>query len=316
MNDPRPRLCVVGSLNIDLVVRAPRLPAPGETLLGGTFSTSPGGKGANQAVAAARLDAIVSMIGAVGDDANGLVMLEALTDEGIDATGVRATESAATGVALITVADASSPGSSRGENTIVVAPGANGTVTPADVDANSRAIADADVLLMQLECPVDAVARAAAIAKDHGVTVILNAAPARALPVDLLALVDVLVVNRVEAESVARGRDLDTLPVPTIVVTRGSEGATIHRRATSRHVAAFAVSAVDSVGAGDAFVGALATRWAEHQAASALDDTGIADAMCWACAAGALATTRAGAIPSLPARAEVAALLRRLDAMP
>ncbi len=169
---------------------------------------------------------------------------------------------------------------------------------------------------MQLECPIDAAARAAGIAKDNGVTVVLNAAPARPLPIDLLALVDVLVVNRVEADAVARGRDLDAIGVPTVVVTRGPQGATIVRRASTRHVAAFAVSAIDSVGAGDAFVGALATRWAVHQAASMLDDAGIADAMCWACAAGALATTRPGAIPSLPRREEVAALLRTISAAP
>ena len=310
MNDPRPRVCVVGSLNMDLVVRSPRLPAPGETLIGGSFATSPGGKGANQAVAAARMDAVVSLIGAVGSDVHGSMMLETVKSEGIDVARVRVVEGAATGVAIITVAEGAGPGSARGENTIVVASGANATVTPADIDAAAGTIADADVLLMQLECPLETVTRAAVLAKDRGVTVVLNAAPARTLPMDLLAMVDVLVVNRVEAEAIARGRDLDSIGVDTVVETRGAEGATMVRRGRTRHVAAFAVSVVDSVGAGDAFVGTLASRWAEHQAASMLDDAGISDALCWGCAAGALATTRPGAIPSLPRRSEVAALLR------
>jgi len=316
VNDPRPRICVVGSLNMDLVVRSPRLPAPGETLIGGHFATSPGGKGANQAVAAARMGAVVSMIGAVGDDSHGRALLATLTEEGVDASAVRTAPDTATGVALITVSQHDALNSPRGENTIVVASGANATVTPADIDAAAAIIAETDTLVMQLECPVETVTRAAEVAKDKGVTVILNAAPARALPMDLLTLVDVLVVNRVEAETVARGRELDSLGVQTVVVTRGGEGATIIRRMGERHVSAFAVSVIDSVGAGDAFVGAFATRWAEHQVASMLDDAGISDAMCWACAAGALATTRPGAIPALPRRAEVVALLRRVNSEP
>jgi len=299
-----------------MVVRAPRLPAPGETLLGGPFAVAPGGKGANQAVAAARMGAAVSMIGAVGDDANGRTMLDALTTEGIDASGVRPADGAPTGAALITVSEHAAPGAPRGENTIIVAPGANATLTPSHVEAHARLIADADVLVAQLECPIKAITRAFEIANDRGVTVILNAAPARELPIELLTLVDVLVVNRVEAETIARGRELDSLGVPTVIVTRGAEGATLVRRAGARHVAAFAVSVIDSVGAGDAFVGTLAARWAEHQAVSMLDDAGISDALCWACAAGALATTRPGAIPSMPRRAEVAALLRGISAAP
>jgi ribokinase len=253
------------------------------------------------------------MVGAVGDDAHGAALLEVLRAEGVDCAHVRTVPGAATGVALITVASQGGATGGRGENTIVVASGANASLSPADVDAARGAIADADVVLMQMECPAEAVLRAAQIAKERGATVILNAAPAHPLSAELLCLVDVLVVNRVEARTVARGRDPEMLGVATLIVTRGAEGATIVRAGRTRHVAAFAVSAVDSVGAGDAFAGALATRWAEHQAASMLDEAGIADALCWACAAGALATTRPGAIPSLPRREEAAALLRRSD---
>lgn len=314
MNDPRPRLCVFGSLNMDLTVRAPRLPQAGETLAGSSFATTPGGKGANQAVAGARLGAQVAMIGAVGRDAYGEAFRAALAAEGIDASAVRADDAHATGVGVVTVSDGSEDGT-PGENSIVVALGANLSVSGADAERAAATIGGADVLLAQLECPVAAVARAAEIARQRGVTVVLNAAPAAALGPDLLACVDVLVVNRVEAQTIARGRSLDRLGVPTVIVTRGAEGATLIRGMRERHVAAFAVRTIDSVGAGDAFVGALATRWAEHQAAGMLDEAGIADAMCWACAAGALATTRAGAMPAMPRRAEVVGLLRGLDAL-
>ena len=143
--------------------------------------------------------------------------------------------------------------------------------------------------------------------------VMLNAAPARALPAELLAQVDVLIVNQPECEAIARGRDPDMLGVPTVVVTRGAEGASLHRAGRVRQIAAFPVEAVDSVGAGDAFTGALATRWAEHQTAGMLDDAGVFDAVCWACAAGAITTTRAGAMPALARRAEVVRLLRTID---
>jgi ribokinase len=300
---------------MDLIVRAPRLPGAGQTLLGGPFEMLPGGKGANQAVATARMGAAVAMIGRVGDDAYGAVMLATLRDNGVDVGAVRSVAGVPTGVAIITVAVG-------GENTIVVAPGANGAITPEDVEAARDAIARADVLLMQLEVPMTAGARAAQIARDSGVTVVLNAAPAARLPEELLLATDVLVVNETEGASVAglpggapRGAVLSrraSLGPGTVVLTLGPEGA-VHVRGSSaaRASGAFVVEAVDTVGAGDAFCGALAGRWAEQQiGGGAMDELTMLDIVTWASAAGALATLRPGAIPSLPMRREVAALLK------
>jgi ribokinase len=308
--ETRPRICVLGSINTDLVVRSPRLPAPGETILGGPFETHPGGKGANQAVAAARMGAEVAMIARVGEDDHGRTVCAALEAEGIDGSRVFVTAGSATGVALITVADSA-------ENTIVVAPGANAALSPADVDTARETIARADVLLMQLETPMETVARAAEIAREAGTTVMLNAAPGRALPAGLLASIDVLVVNETEAALVAGplggGDCLDRLRVTGVgamALTLGAAGARYLYAEATGHVEPFAVQPVDTVGAGDAFTGTLAARWGEHQVAGALDPLAVADAVCWANAAGALATTRRGAIPSLPTRREVVALLR------
>ncbi len=314
----RPRLCILGSINMDLVVRAPRLPAPGETLLGGPFETHPGGKGANQAVAAARMGADVAFIGRTGDDEHGRRMLDTLRAERIVTTRVTTTPGAATGVALIAVGSA-------GENTIIVAPGANALLTPADADAARETLAAADVLLVQLEVPLDAVTRAAEIARDSGTTVMLNAAPGARLPAALLAAIDVLIVNETEAAIVADGLlgvaatdPLDRLAaggLASVIMTLGARGAVALHARVRGQAAPFSVEPLDTVGAGDAFCGTLAARWAEHQIgggrAGGVDAMGLLDALCWANAAGALATTRRGAIPSLPTRAEVLDLLRR-----
>lgn len=314
MADPdQPRLCVIGSINMDLVVRAPRLPGAGETILGGPFATYPGGKGANQAVAAARMGAAVQFVGAVGADEYGEAMVATLEQEGVDASRVMRSDGERTGAALISIG-------AGGENTIIVAPGANASLGIGWLESAREAIASADAVVMQLEVPVEVVSRAAMMARDAGTTVILNAAPAVKLPVELLSCVDVLVVNETEAailagEAVAAGPEklaagLSRTGIGMVVVTAGERGAWYARERVTSHAAAFAVEAVDTVGAGDAFVGALATRWAEHQAAGGLDAMGVMDAVCWASAAGALAATRAGAIPSLPRRAEVVQLLR------
>jgi ribokinase len=316
------RLCVLGSINMDLVIRAQLLPKPGETLLGTSFTTTPGGKGANQAVAAARAGAAVSMIACVGDDAYGNAMREILISEGIDASHVQSRAGIPTGIAVITVAD------KAGENTIVVASGANATFLIADVVVAKEAITSADVLLLQLETPMEVVIEAARIAKDAGASVILNAAPGRKLPWDLLAVIDVLIVNRAEAVTVlaaaTMGADedelrsqsieqqmegLERLGPPCIVMTLGSEGAIVSHRRLHKRIPAFSIDAVDTVSAGDAFAGYFAARWAEHQVGGGIDAESIADAVTWGCAAGAVAATRRGAITSLPARADVIKML-------
>jgi len=290
---------VVGSLNMDLVVRAPRIPQPGETIIGGVFHSVPGGKGANQAVAAARLGAHVSLVGRVGGDAFGSSLLDNLAAAGVDHTFVIRDVEAATGIALITVDDA-------GQNSIVVVAGANMRLSPADVEAAEAAIGAADVLLLQLESPLESVTRAAEVARARGVTVILNPAPARPVPAALLALVDVLVPNesetallagrpvgeRAEAEAVAEA--LRNMGVGAVILTLGERGALLAQGGEATLFPAFDVTPVDTTAAGDAFVGSLAVALAEGKP--------LPEAVRWGNAAGALATTKLGAQPSLPTR--------------
>ncbi|HQE20140.1 MAG TPA: ribokinase [Aggregatilineales bacterium] len=297
---------VVGSLNMDLVVRAPRIPAPGETLLGGEFHTVPGGKGANQAVAAARLGARVSMVGRLGADDFATQLLANLEADGIDHSAVIQDASTTTGVALIVVAD-------DGQNSIVVASGANMQVTPDDVDAAAETIAAADVLLLQLEIPLDAVQRAAEIAHEHGVPVVLNPAPARDLPADLLSRVDVLIPNESEtalltglpvdtrAELEAAARTLLGRGVGTAILTLGARGAMLATGSSVELIPTFEVQPVDTTAAGDAFVAGFSVALAEGKP--------VAEAVRWGNAAGALAVTRMGAQTSLPRRAELEQLL-------
>lgn len=314
MPDQRAKVCVLGSINTDLVVRCPSLPKAGQTVLGGSFAVHPGGKGANQAVAAARAGADVTMIGVVGDDAYGSRRVDELAAEGIDIFRVRRCAEP-TGVALITVDGA-------GENTIVVAPGANAAMTPDD--AAGDAIRDADALLMQLEVPIDAVMAAARIARSHGTLVVLNAAPARPIPAELVGLIDLLVVNKTEAiELTNQDRPtveaLTMLGVASAVMTLGDEGARYTHHGHAGGVYAFPVEPIDTVGAGDAFAGVLTVRWAEHVNGldpllnGVLDQVEVLDAVCWACAAGALATTVRGATPALPTREKIEQLLARHD---
>jgi ribokinase len=300
------RVAVVGSLNMDLIARAPHIPKPGETILGGDFCTAPGGKGANQAVAAARLGTQVSMVGRVGSDAFAQNLLASLAAAGVDHRHVIQDAQTATGVALIVVDDG-------GQNSIVVAPGANARLSPADVDAAHATIAAADVLLLQLESPLDAVAHAAELAHAHGVTVILNPAPACELPTELLALVDVLVPNESEtailtglpvgSQVEAQATALLYLGVDAALLTLGERGALLAQPEGIEHVPAFRVTPVDTTAAGDAFVSGFAAALAEGRTP--------VEAVQWGCAAGALATTKLGAQPSLPTRQEVEALLRK-----
>ena len=299
-------IAVVGSLNMDLVTRTPRIPQPGETIIGSDFRTVPGGKGANQAVAAARLGIQVSMVGRVGRDAFAQPLLDNLAAAGVDHTFVTQDPGAATGVALIVVDDA-------GQNSIVVASGANAHLSPADVDAAESTIAAAAALLLQLESPLETVTRAAEIARAHGVTVILNPAPAHPLPAKLLSMVDVLIPNESETalltglpvdsqtEAEAAAAALRELGVGTVILTLGERGALLAREDGAEYLAAFEVTPVDTTAAGDAFVGGFAVALAEGRT--------LAEAVRWGNATGALATTKLGAQPSLPTRQELEALL-------
>jgi ribokinase len=297
-----PRVVVVGSVNIDLVVTAPVLPRPGETVLGHDFTQVPGGKGANQAIAAVRAGGATSVIGAIGSDAFGVTLRARLSASTVDTSLLRV-RYGASGVALIVVDDA-------GENSIVVAPGANATLR--DLTApDLAAIAAADVLLCQLEVPVETVTSAAVAARAAGTRVVLNATPARPLPDDLLAVVDLLVVNHIEAAGLTNLPmvDIDTgdapdgsvlvdallESVPRAVLTRGSAGAWYgDRNGALEHIPAPVVDAVDTTGAGDAFTGALAVAWGEGR--------DVIDAVRWASAAGAASVRRLGASAGLPTR--------------
>lgn len=296
-----PNIVVVGSLNMDLVVRAPRIPAPGETILGGHFQTFPGGKGANQAVAAARLGAAVSLVGCLGRDAFGDTLLENLADSGVNSDNVARDEGVATGVALIVVDEA-------GENSIVVASGANMKVDESQVEAAERVIAAAQVLVLQLEVALPAVMRAAQIAHQHGVPVVLNPAPARELPGEFFSLVDVLVPNESEAalltgaEPGQAAHRLLERGVGSVVITMGGQGAQLTTRGQEPvQYDAFKIKPVDTTAAGDAFVAGLAVHMSAGHP--------LEDAIRWGNAAGALAAMRPGAQPSLPTRDEVERLI-------
>jgi ribokinase len=303
-----PLITVLGSINMDLVVRAPRFAQPGETIIGESFLTVPGGKGANQAVAAQRLGGSVAMVGGIGEDAFGPAMADGLADEGIDVRHVDVRGGSASGVALITV-------NHDGENTIIVVAGANGTLTIDDVTLARDVILPAAVVVLQLEIPMDVVHAAATIAHDAGRAVILNAAPAATLPDSLLRLVDYLIVNENELLDVAGpdGRDqraaiqaLHDRGARSIVVTLGGAGARlVPRDEAPTFVPAYVVDVVDTTAAGDAFVGAFAVALSEGLSP--------VEALRRGNAAGALTVTRAGAQPSLPTRGEVDAWLRAHD---
>ncbi len=292
-------IVVVGSLNMDLVVRTPRHPKVGETLIGSGFGTYPGGKGANQAVAAARLGAPVRMIGRVGADAFGDALLATVARDSVDTRYIKKDSESPSGVALIAVDDA-------GANTIIVASGANMRLTAEDVSAAEAAFEGAGVLLLQLESPLPAIERAIELAHKHHVQVILNPAPARTLEAKLLQSVDYLIPNETEsqllvgAESVgAAVTRLKELGIPNLIVTLGGDGLRVESHAISQHIPAYRVKAVDTVAAGDAFVGGFAVALSEGLS--------IMDAATFGNAAAAIAVTRPGAQPSLPNRAELEA---------
>jgi ribokinase len=305
------RIVIVGSLNMDFVVRVAHLPAPGETILGRDFQMIPGGKGANQACAVGRLggrNAPASMIGRVGHDVFADHLKASLAAAGVDVSAVHATRSQATGVALIWVDQAA-------QNSIVVAPGANHELRPADVEAFRPIFRGASHVLFQLETPLDTVERALAAAREEGAATILDPAPAQPLPRELLAQVDILTPNESEAcillgrqttrvgreEASSIARDLGRLGPRTVVVKLGDAGCLWWDGTDEVHGAPFPVKAVDTTAAGDTFNAALAVALSEGRQP--------AEALRFANAAAAISVTRVGAQASIPTRAEVDAFL-------
>jgi ribokinase len=297
-----PSICVVGSTNIDLTFRTARLPKPGETFAGRGFQLGFGGKGANQAVMAARLDARVSMVTKIGRDVFGEQARRNFEDQGIDTTHVTTDAARPTGVAAILVDDAAS-------NCIVVVAGANEALRAEDVRAAAEAIRSASILLCQLETPLEATLEAFRIAKEAGVRTLLNPAPAATLPDEVLRLTDLLVPNEPEL-GMLTGRKLASLDQvkaaagelrgrgpKTVVATLGAQGALIVTEKEATHVPTSAVKAIDTTGAGDAFIGSLAVFLAEGRA--------LAEAVRGANAVAAITVTRPGTQTSFPRRAEV-----------
>jgi ribokinase len=296
------KILVVGSLNMDLVVVAPRLPQVGETIFGGKFDTFPGGKGANQAVAASRMGAAVSMIGAAGNDDYGQTLCQVAAQDGIDTKLVAIDPKEATGIALITV-------DTDGRNTIVVAAGANLALTPQHILAAEQAFSVADVLVTQLESPLEAVNEAVDLAVKNGIHVILNPAPAHPLTAELLSKVEFLIPNEREAMQIAGVNSLEAaiqtllnLGVRHLIVTLGEHGVLLVTPDRREQFPAHKVQAIDTVAAGDAFVGAFSTGIAEEMC--------VEDAIRLGNSAAAVAVTRRGAQPSLPTREDVNNFLR------
>ena len=295
-------ILVVGSSNIDLVVSVDRLPGRGETVLGSRFAQSFGGKGANQAIAAARAGADVAFLSKLGADANGLLIERHLAEQALLRPILLRDAEFPTGVAMILV-------DHSGENQIAVVPGSNGRLTPADLRQHRELIAGARVLLLQMEIPRETVFEALRLGRECGLTTILNPAPAAPLPSDLLRLIDILTPNESEAQALTGSADpaeaariLTDRGVGTVVVTCGANGAFLATGNDVTHIPGFLVETIDSTGAGDAFNGAVACAVAEG--------VPIKSAIVRANAAGALATTGRGAQESMPTKDDIEQLCR------
>lgn len=295
------KIVVVGSSNTDLIVRAERLPLPGETVLGGEFFTAAGGKGANQAVAAARLGAATTFVARLGADAYGQAALSNFQQDGLETRYIKVDEGVPSGIALIVV-------DVVGHNLITVAPGANARLTSKDVEAARPAFSEAQVLLLQLETPLETVLAAARLGHTHALTVILNPAPAQALPLEIYTLVDILTPNETEAQVLTGESEPEQAAqkllgwgVKTVIITLGEAGALCATQNQVERIAGFSVPVVDTTAAGDAFNGGLAVALARGEALPA--------AIRFANAVAALSVTKAGAQPSLPSAASVAQFL-------
>lgn len=296
------KIVIIGSSNTDLVVKTPRMPEPGETILGGTFMMAGGGKGANQAVAVARLGGEVTFIAKVGRDLFGKEALSRYAQEGIDTRTILCDQTAPSGIALITVDEA-------GENCIVVAPGSNNALSREDIDASREIIGTAQYLLMQLEVPMEVVEYAAGMAHDAGIKVILNPAPAASLSDALLSKLDMITPNKTESQmltgvNIANWEDAERAArilaakgVRKVVITLGSLGALTFDGLSCERIPAQRVTAVDTTAAGDTFNGAMCVALSEGRS--------LSDAVRFASRASAIAVTRLGAQSSIPYRHEL-----------
>ena len=301
-------IAVFGSINLDLVVRAARLPKPGETLSGHAFQTIPGGKGANQAVACARLGAKTIMVGRVGEDEFGGRLKNELGTAGVDHSNVKFDPTVSSGVAVIAVDDTA-------ENMILVVPGANGKVNDEDLQRLESVLSQSEILLLQLEIPLQIVVAAAKLAKKMGVKVILDPAPAQPLPEEIYPVLDIITPNETEAETLVgipvktiedasrAAQVLKSRGAQNVIIKMGSRGAFASLEEKEEFFASFPVEAVDTVAAGDAFNGALAVGLSE--------DNTIEEAIRWGLAGGAFSVTKEGAQPAMPDRNQLFAILNQ-----
>ncbi|QFI54768.1 ribokinase [Aeromonas simiae] len=301
------QLVVLGSVNADHVLRVPHFPRPGETLRGHSYQVLPGGKGANQAVAAARLGADIGFIARIGDDAIGRQMRDGFAADGIDVSAVECDPALPTGIAIIYVSD-------EGENNIGLSAEANGALTPEVVERHAARIAGADTLLLQLEVPLESVLHAATLAHAAGTRVVLNPAPAQPLPASLLALVDLITPNQTEAELLtgvavtdeasarAAAARFHAMGIASVMITLGAQGVYWSEQGEAALIPGFRVTAIDTTAAGDTFNGALL--------AEQLRGASMPEAIRFAHAAAALSVTRFGAQSSIPHLAEVRAFLK------
>jgi len=301
------KIVVVGSSNTDMIIKLKKIPRPGETLLGGEFSIAAGGKGANQAVAAARVGGDVSFIACVGEDMFGKEAIECFVNDGINVDYVNKIEQSPSGVAMIFVDE-------KGENSIAVASGANAQLSPTHIHQAKDTIVSAEILVMQLETPIETVSAAAQFASDNGVKVILNPAPACPLEDEILKNISILTPNEIEAEFLtgikvkneksANDAALSLLNrgIQTVIITLGVQGVFVATSDIQKIVPSFNVESVDTTAAGDVFNGALAVSLAENRL--------LSDSVRFANAAAALSVTKLGAQPSAPKRNEVEKLLQ------